>query len=69
MIFRPDGVADPVMRVGDQIGDAITAHHRVASSEVRRRVSDLLAEVGIADPRAARAGVPHQLSGGCGNGL
>jgi len=54
---------NPVMTIGDQIGEAIRTHdgdiHRRA---VRDRVGELLTQVGIAANRGAD--YPHQLSGG-----
>jgi oligopeptide/dipeptide ABC transporter ATP-binding protein len=65
MVFQdPMASLNPVMRVGAQIGEAITAHQRVASAEVRRRAIALLDEVGIADPAERVDAYPHQLSGG-----
>ncbi|MBL0180077.1 MAG: ABC transporter ATP-binding protein [Gemmatimonadetes bacterium] len=65
MVFQdPMASLNPVMRVGAQIGEAITAHHAVAAAEVRRRAIALLAEVGIADPEERVDAYPHQLSGG-----
>jgi peptide/nickel transport system ATP-binding protein len=53
---------NPVQRVGAQIGEAIELHERVSSAEVRRRVGDLLEQVGLSARRAGDH--PHQLSGG-----
>ena len=65
MVFQdPMASLNPVMRVGAQIGEAITAHQRVDSAEVRRRAIALLDEVGIADPAERVDAYPHQLSGG-----
>ena len=65
MVFQdPMASLNPVMRVGAQIGEAITAHHAVPAAEVRRRAIALLAEVGIADPEERVDAYPHQLSGG-----
>jgi oligopeptide/dipeptide ABC transporter ATP-binding protein len=65
MVFQdPMASLNPVMRVGAQIGEAITAHQRVDRAEVRRRTIALLTEVGIADPAARVDAYPHQLSGG-----
>jgi peptide/nickel transport system ATP-binding protein len=65
MVFQdPMTSLNPVMRVGAQIAEAITAHERVSRTDVRRRVLDLLAEVGIPDPEARIDEYPHRLSGG-----
>jgi peptide/nickel transport system ATP-binding protein len=53
---------NPVMRIGDQIIDAIQAHTPVKPKEARERAAHLLNLVGI---DSARLDVyPHQLSGG-----
>jgi peptide/nickel transport system ATP-binding protein len=54
---------NPVMTIGDQIGEAIRAHEPGAGRKaVRHRVDELLVQVGIAAGRGAD--YPHQLSGG-----
>jgi len=53
---------NPVMTIGDQLGDAILAHERMTSSEVRARCESVMRLVGI-DPIHLRS-YPHQLSGG-----
>jgi peptide/nickel transport system ATP-binding protein len=54
---------NPVQRVGNQIGEAIEIHDdAVAAADVRRRVGDLLEQVGL--PRVRGRDFPHQLSGG-----
>ncbi len=52
----------PVLRVGDQIIDAILAHERVSMTEARGRVRQLLERVGISGKHVAS--YPHELSGG-----
>src|SRR3712207_2896789 len=53
---------NPVMRVGDQVVEAILLHEDVSQSEARRRMQELLEHVGIT---ARRAGdYPHEFSGG-----
>ena len=52
---------NPVMRVGDQIVDGMTAHG-VSEDAAKKKVPDLLARVGL-EGRVARF-YPHELSGG-----
>ena len=52
---------NPVMRIGDQIIDGMTAHG-VHAGTAREKVPDLLARVGL-EGRVARL-YPHELSGG-----
>ena len=54
---------NPIMRVEEQIADAIRAHEgKVPKDELKERIGRLLASVGLA-PEVARM-YPHELSGG-----
>jgi ABC-type dipeptide/oligopeptide/nickel transport system ATPase component len=54
---------NPVMRVRDQVADAIVDHEgRLASRALRSRVVELLAAVGLPEQVSDR--FPHELSGG-----
>jgi peptide/nickel transport system ATP-binding protein len=53
---------NPVMRLGDQIGDVIIHHLGASRAQARERAAELLDLVGI-DPRRLDA-YPHELSGG-----
>ena len=53
---------NPVMKIGDQIIDALQAHEQMSTRSARERVKELLQIVGI-DPRRIDA-YPHELSGG-----
>ena len=53
---------NPVMKVGDQIHEAIMLHNLMDEDAAEKRVKDLLEMVGIA--RTRRDQYPHQYSGG-----
>ncbi|POX38070.1 peptide ABC transporter ATP-binding protein [Streptomyces sp. Ru73] len=57
-----EGALDPRMRVGRAIGEVLRAHRMVPRGAEKSRVTELLADVGLAAEHAAR--FPHQLSGG-----
>jgi peptide/nickel transport system ATP-binding protein len=54
---------NPVMRVGNQLSDAILAHEpSLGRGELRARIESALDQVGL--PRVVAGRYPHQLSGG-----
>lgn len=65
MIYQnPLNSLNPVMRVGDQIAEAILVHNRVSPREARTRAIDLLDRVGVHAPSASAKFYPHEFSGG-----
>ena len=54
----------PLYKVGWQIVEAIRAHTSMSRRAARERAVDLLAMVGIAQPRRRIDDYPHQFSGG-----
>jgi peptide/nickel transport system ATP-binding protein len=65
MIFQdPMSSLNPVLRVGDQIVEAILLHQDVSRALARRRAVELLDLVRIPDAARRLDDYPHRLSGG-----
>ncbi|MEV4170429.1 ABC transporter ATP-binding protein [Nonomuraea sp. NPDC049709] len=55
---------NPLMRIGDQIAEALEVHGVATGRAARARVVELLDMVGIPDPARRVAQYPHEFSGG-----
>jgi peptide/nickel transport system ATP-binding protein len=65
MIFQePMTSLNPVMRIGDQIVEAVRLHRNMSSKEARDIAIEMLRLVRIPEPARRAREYPHQLSGG-----
>ncbi len=66
MVFQdPMTSLNPVLRIGDQLAEAIEIHDRhMKGRDVERRVVELLRLVGVPNPEVRYRQYPHEFSGG-----
>lgn len=65
MIFQePMTALNPVVRVGDQIGEMLEIHTTMSAAERRARAIEIMDLVQLPDPEKMVDSFPHQLSGG-----
>jgi oligopeptide transport system ATP-binding protein len=65
MIFQePMTSLNPVLRIGEQIAEAVILHQKKSKAEAWAKAVDLLKKVGIPHPEERVRDYPHQFSGG-----
>jgi len=57
---------NPVMTVGEQIGEALKFHTSLSARDIREKVLEMLEQVRIDNPSRVIGLYPHELSGGMG---
>ncbi|MCT2583438.1 ABC transporter ATP-binding protein [Actinophytocola gossypii] len=55
---------NPVLSIGDQLGELFRIHQGASKRVARAKAADLLGLVGISDPKRRVGDYPHQFSGG-----
>jgi oligopeptide/dipeptide ABC transporter ATP-binding protein len=55
---------NPMMRIGDQIGEALRLHRKVGRREAWKKSVEMLERVGVPAPESSARKYPHQMSGG-----
>jgi len=65
MIFQePMTALNPLLTIGNQIGEIYRIHTQLSAHEIAARVETLLGEVLIPDPARVAKAYPHEVSGG-----
>ena len=65
MVFQePLTALNPLMKIGAQIGEPLRIHTDLNARQIRTRVLEMMARVGLQDPEILADRWPHQLSGG-----
>ena len=65
LVFQdPSAALNPVLRIGRQVADVISAHHDWDRGRCREAAIAALREVNLGDDGRIAAAYPHQLSGG-----
>jgi microcin C transport system ATP-binding protein len=65
IIFQePMTSLNPLHTIEKQIGEILLLHRGLTGAAARKRIVELLTQVGIADPATRLGSYPHQLSGG-----
>lgn len=61
---EPQSALNPVMRIGEQVAEAVRRHGGLRGRMAREAATELLRRVGIQQPQQAYDQYPHQFSGG-----
>jgi len=65
MIFQePFSSLNPLVKIGDQIGETLMLHGEKDKSKIKKQVIELMGKLKLPDPEKLMESYPHRLSGG-----
>ena len=65
VVFQePMSAMDPLMKVGEQVGEVLRIHTKLSKEERKRRVLAVMEDVELQNPEEVYHKYPHELSGG-----
>ncbi|MBQ8075059.1 MAG: ABC transporter ATP-binding protein [Oscillospiraceae bacterium] len=65
VVFQePMSSMDPLMRIGEQVGEVLRIHTKLTASQRREKALEAMASVELEDPEKVYRSYPHELSGG-----
>ena len=65
VVFQePMSAMDPLMRVGEQVGEVLRIHTKLTPAQRKEKVLEVLSAVELPDPEGVYDKYPHELSGG-----
>ncbi len=65
VVFQePMSAMDPLMRVGEQVGEVLQIHTDLTPAQRKQQVLEVMEAVELQDPEAVYNKYPHELSGG-----
>lgn len=65
VVFQePMSAMDPLMRVGEQVGEVLRIHTKLTKAQRREKALQAMEAVELHDPEAVYQKYPHELSGG-----
>ena len=65
VVFQePMSAMDPLMRVGEQVGEVLCIHTKLTPAQRKEKVLEVLSSVELPDPEGVYDKYPHELSGG-----
>ncbi|WP_085247943.1 ABC transporter ATP-binding protein [Gilliamella mensalis] len=64
ILQHPMSAFDPLYRIGKQVVETLLAHQSISKSEAITKALNMIADIGLNDPKQVYNKYPHQLSGG-----